>query len=135
VNSVCDASASETAWLESVAALLGEKPPSTWRDEDRVKFEVALAKVAHLFKHLEAVSFEHGPKGASTLADPMRIGITVREGEDLERVLWIPHADRKELDSLETQLRRVLAGSAENGHRDLALGALARIARDLLSKG
>jgi len=122
-----------TSWLESVAALLGEKPPPMWRDHDRARFEVALSKVSRLFGHLEALAYH---KGAflEPETDTIRVGITTRGAEELERVVRIPRDSRKVLDRLEADIRRALGDAADKGTRDIAVAALARVTRELLAE-
>jgi hypothetical protein len=55
---VADRGLDDLLWLESVVALLTQKPPSGWRDDDRAKFEVALVNMARLFSHVERLAFD-----------------------------------------------------------------------------
>ena len=88
---VADQSLDDLLWLESVVALLTQKPPSGWRDDDRAKFEVALTNMARLFSHVERLAFatarRQAPQGEE---DAIRIGITTRTQPELERVIYIP---------------------------------------------
>jgi hypothetical protein len=118
-------------WVESIASLLGERPPSTWKDQDRGTFEVAIAKVSRLFTHLELLAFGSGTKGAAT-GHAMRIGITTRESAERERVVHVSAAAAKEVDRLERALQHVLDSVPSNGFGDLHLAALARLAEKLM---
>ncbi|MCX5752987.1 MAG: hypothetical protein NTW97_04990, partial [Candidatus Krumholzibacteria bacterium] len=61
---VADRSFDDLLWLESVVALLTQKPPSGWRDDDRAKFEVSLTNMARLFAHIERLAFSGPPAQA-----------------------------------------------------------------------
>jgi hypothetical protein len=43
-----DSNLDDPIWLESIAALLGERPLNVWSDEDRARFEVDLSQTARL---------------------------------------------------------------------------------------
>jgi hypothetical protein len=118
-------------WVESIASLLGERPPSTWKDQDRGTFEVAIAKVSRLFTHLEPLAFCSGTNGAAT-GHAVRIGITTRESAERERVVHVSAAAAKEVDRLERALQHVLDSTPINGFGDLHLAALARLAEKLI---
>ncbi len=122
-------------WLESVVALLTQKPPSGWRDEDRAKFEVSVTNMARLFSHIERLAFatarEQAPQGDE---DAIRIGITTRNQPEVEHVIRIPGSDREEVSRLESAVRSALAGAGMNGNGKMAAAALARVMQELLGE-
>ncbi len=122
-------------WLESVVALLTQKPPSGWRDDDRAKFEVALTNMARLFAHVERLAFptarEKAPHGDD---DSLRIGITTRTQPELERVICIAGSERAEVARLKTAVHAAVLDAGMNGNGHVAAAALARLMQELLAQ-
>lgn len=131
---VADQSLDDLLWLESAVALLTQKPPSGWRDDDRARFEVALTNMARLFSHVERLAFATGrqraPRGEE---DAIRIGITTRTHPEVERVLYIGGSERAEVARLTTVVRSALGDVGLNGNRQVAAAALARLMQELLA--
>lgn len=134
VARVTGTEADEQAWLESVVALLSERPPRAWRDADRAKFEVSVTRTARLFRNVESLAFASNGRGQTT-SDAVRIGITTKEAGDVERVVRVRPDDRQRLKEIEDRLRAALGEAAADGQGDLALAALARVAKRLLAEG
>ncbi len=118
-----------------MVALLTQKPPSGWRDEDRAKFEVGLTNMARLFSHVERLAFstasQQAPQGDE---DAIRIGITTRTQPEVEHVIRIPGRDREEVSRLEAAVRSALVGAGVNGNVKMAAAALARVMQELLGE-
>ena len=131
ITRVAEASADERAWIESLSALLAERPPNLWRDTDRGKFDLALTRVARSFRNIEALTLRPTGTGYGH-ADAIRIGITTRDGGDTEEVVHIALEDREKLDRATTGLMNALAAAGLESRRELALAALAQMARKLL---
>jgi hypothetical protein len=122
----------DQVWVESLVALLSERPPALWRDTDRARFDIALVRIARLFNNLEVLAFSN-KKGASKTAEAVRIGITTREAGDVERVVHIDAKDKERMDDIEARLHGVLKPSDLNGQKDVTLAAIASLAKKLLS--
>lgn len=128
-----DQSLDDLLWLESVVALLSQKPPSGWRDDDRAKFEVALVNVARLFGHVERLAFSKPPdEPPNADADAIRIGITTRTDPEVERVIHIPGPQKDEVTRLQAVIRSALANANVNGNGQVVAAALARLMQELL---
>ena len=132
---VADRALDDLLWLESVVALLSQKPPSGWRDDDRARFEVALMKCARLFAHLEGLAFA-SPRSDDQQRneDSIRIGITTRTHPELERVIHVPSEDRQAVVRLQGVVRRALTDAGMNGNGQIAAAALARLMQELLEQ-
>jgi hypothetical protein len=128
---VTDAVPDDQGWVEAVSSLLSEKPPAQWRDADRGKFEVALAKVSRLFSHLEVLAF--ASNGKADGGESVRIGVTTSDQPERERVVHVPPASQGDVNRLEALLHGAIKQAGINGHKDLALAALARVTQKLLS--
>ncbi|MBC8066448.1 MAG: hypothetical protein H7Y17_16570, partial [Chlorobia bacterium] len=129
---VDDDALKDTEWAESIASLLGERPPSTWRDRDRGVFEVAIANLSRLFAHLEPLAFA-GSKNGSAASHALRIGVTTREYPERERVIHLNAESSKEADRLERALQIVLDKAGTDGSNDVHLAAIARLADRLMA--
>ncbi|MEN9937491.1 MAG: hypothetical protein RLZZ387_4070, partial [Chloroflexota bacterium] len=80
----------DTAWVESVAALLAKRPPEQWGDGDPPAFELAAADLGRRFRAAEelAVAAQAVPAAAPLL----RIGLASGGGE-LSRVVHVAEGD------------------------------------------
>jgi hypothetical protein len=128
---VLDRDSTDNSWVEGVAALITERPPTAWRDADRAKFEVALSRVSRLFLHLEALTFS---KTATTPGDgdPIRIGITRRTDPEQERVVHMSPTSAIEVRRIEKLIESALELGDTVSNRDIALAALARVVEKLI---
>ena len=133
VGRVMEGEVDDTAWLESVVGLIAQRTPVSWRDEDQERFQVSLAKVSRLFLHAESLAFAVAGPQVRSDEEAFRIGLTSTDSPEVERVVRIPAADRRAVADLERALLGVLNPTHLNGSRDLALGAVARLTRRLLS--
>jgi len=129
---VTDATVGDTGWIESIAALLGERPPQHWRDVDRGTFEVALAKVSRLFAHLEPLTFDPRQNG-SPRGIAFRIGITTRTQPEQERVIFLPPESLADISQLEDTLQQAIQKAGSNDRKEITLAAIARLAQRLLT--
>lgn len=130
-----DLALDDLLWLESLVALLSQKPPSGWRDEDRAKFEVALVNTARLFRHVESLAFARPRrKAAKGEEEAIRIGLTTRTHPEFERVLYIPESEKAEVARLKTVVYAALNGAGLNGNGQVAAAALARVMEELLGE-
>lgn len=128
---VTDTTTDDTGWIESLAALLAERPPASWRDIDRATFEVNVAKVSRLFLHLEPLAFDANHNGSpQDLA--IRIGIVTRTEPEQERVILLPAGSLTDVSRLEHALEKVIDKAGTNGRKEIALAALAKLAQRLL---
>jgi hypothetical protein len=69
----------DTAWIESVAALVGRKPLNTWRDSDVASFELHVADLGRRFQAAEQLAVAVG--AVPSTAHVLRIGLTDAQGE------------------------------------------------------
>ncbi len=89
---LADSRLDDTAWIESIAALLGHKPPAAWRDDTRAKFEFELAKTAKLFSNVEALGFPSAVLETNEDSEPvesLRIGITTADARERAHVVRV----------------------------------------------
>ena len=130
-----DSELEETAWLESVSALLAQKPPGVWHDDDRDRFGQGLIKASRLLMHAETLAYGNEElKSTDPAVEEFRIGITTRQSPELERVIRVPERCAAEVDRLENAVEEALRQAGVNGHVDLAMAALVRLTRRMLSE-
>ncbi|MEX2381625.1 MAG: hypothetical protein WD490_04525 [Opitutales bacterium] len=137
VTRVLDPTPDDALWLESIAAMLGNKPSIVWNDQDAARFEVVLAMTARTLGHFEALAYEMERSGAAILdgdATAFRVCITAFRGEDVARVLRIPTRLRDSVNSAHVDLRRVLEAAGLLEDPDLGVAVLTDLARELLSQ-
>lgn len=130
-----DSALEDSGWLEGVAALLGERPTTTWTDHDRAKFEVNLAVVARKFRHFEALAFELERSGTAILdgdATALRFSVTTPRAEEIERVVRIPSQLKDRVHDAQTRIRQVLTDMDFIGDNDLSAAILADCSRQFL---
>lgn len=128
VERMLESGTDDRQWLESLAALLVAKPPPAWRDEDRARFEVALAQRVRRLRALEVVAREHasseqlGP-GSKTF----RLAVAGSAMKDHEVVLHVSDAQSSELLELTTMLRSHLNVALNGFSQGVVLAALAQL--------
>ena len=85
--------ARDTAWLESVLTLLGNVPPSKWRDSSRLRAELRLQELAAQLRELEQMRYAMPEQTASPDAVLLKV-VDTQRGE-LSRVLRISATQRQ----------------------------------------
>jgi len=132
-----ESSADDALWLESLAALLGGKPTRVWSDEDRARFEAAVALTARTFKHFEALAFELEQGGAPILDgddQALRVAVTLPRQTEVERVVRIPARFTDRAGKAQAAVRKALESAGIMGDRDLSAAVLACVVRELLAE-
>jgi hypothetical protein len=128
VERILEASTDDRQWVESLAAILVAKPPPAWRDEDRARFEVALAQRVRRLRSLEVVAREHasahdlGP-GSMTF----RLAVAGSAMKDHEVVLHVSDAQSADVSELARALRSQLLVSEKGLSQGVVLAALAQL--------
>lgn len=132
-----DVNLEDTTWLESIATLLGSKPPTHWDDQDKARFEVQLAATARTFEHFRVLAFEMQRSGTALLdGDPrmLRVSITVPDAGELERVVQIPAQLQQQADRIKQQLRQVLKQEDLLDTKEISVAVLAQLVQELLAE-
>ena len=131
---LCDEELESVQWIEAIATLIVGKPPKTWNDSDRAKYEVLLTDLVRNFRHVEALVFELARQAESGAApaDVMRIGVTDTHSKDVEAVVAIQPIHREKLAESVFEIEACLEGLGIAGDANLSSGALAVVCRKLL---
>lgn len=133
VTRLTEDSGDDREWIESLASLLAGVPAYDWRDEDRARFDVALMQRVRRLRALEVLVSDTGRGAPDPDMHSIRLGITATAFADREIVLHVRASDMPEVDGLAEAILDRLGDRSLNGHRDLALAAIAKAAHALLA--
>lgn len=124
------------AWIEAIGALLAGKPPKSWNDADRARYEVSVAELSRSLKHIEALAFELSrPSVARDAgAEVYRIGITDHHSKEIEAVVSVTSKDKTRFANTVTELEAALEKGGVAGSAALSLAALAAVAKEFLAR-
>lgn len=129
----CDLGLDFTGWLEAIATILANKPPSSWNDTDRTQFEVNLSELARKFHHFEAVSYENRSHAEQSPAgDSIRIGITRPNQRERERVVALPPPTEGQAAKLELAIEQVFEKFGVDENTEHCLAVIARLSEKLM---
>jgi hypothetical protein len=132
-----DSTTEPITWLESIATLLGGKPPTHWDDQDRARFEMQLAASSRTFEHFRVLAFEMTRSGSALLdGDPrmLRVSVTAPDTEEVERVVQVPAPLQQRADRAREQVLRVLEKEELLDKKEVSVAVLAELVRQLLAK-
>jgi hypothetical protein len=124
------------AWIEAIGALLAGKPPKSWNDADRARYEVSVAELSRSLKHIEALAFELSrPSVARDAgAEVYRIGITDHHSKEIEAVVTVTSKDKTKFTNTIKELEAALEKGGVAGSAALSLAALAAVAKEFLAR-
>lgn len=124
------------AWIEAIGALLAGKPPKSWNDADRARYEVSVAELSRSLKHIEALAFELSrPSVARDVdAEVYRIGITDHHSKEIEAVVSVASKDKTIFTNTIMELEAALEKGGVAGSAALSLAALAAVAKECLAR-
>ena len=102
--------ASNDAWLEGVASLIGERLPGKWRDEDRTSFSIRLQQFTRRFTLLEATVASRPMAAKLKGAESIRVALTSTHFGQCDRAVHLdPRRDAK-VRAVEQQIAALLDG-------------------------
>lgn len=124
----------ETLWIETIATTLTGKAPKSWNDDDRVRYEIALAEISRNLRHLEALLFEEKQRTdmGRKVEEVFRLGISDRHSMELGAVLVVEQGERRRFMETVVELQNRLEELGARPH--IALAAMASISKGLLSQ-
>jgi hypothetical protein len=132
-----DPDTDDATWVEAIATLLANRPPTAWDDRDQARFEVELAAVARSFRHFKVLAFEMERTGASILngdAGMLRVSVTTPSAGECERVVQVPAEYRPRVDRAKDELLKVLAREKLLDRKDVSVALLGQLVRQLLQE-
>jgi hypothetical protein len=122
-------------WLESIATLLGGKPPASWYDTDLARYEMGLSEIKRSFQHIEVLFFEIKKSNIDIShfeGEILRLGITIPHEPERQRVITISKQERSLIEHAQGPLEQALADAGINGNKELRLAVLAKLSGKLL---
>ena len=134
---VTDDGVEDNTWLESIATLLGGKPPVHWDDHDRAKFEMHLGASARTFQHYRVLAIEMEKTGYALLdgdKSMLLVSITAPDRGGVERVVQVPAEFSPLAGLIRDDVRRVLREHKLQDRKDVSVAILAELTRQLMSE-
>ncbi|MCP4583785.1 MAG: hypothetical protein GY839_19415 [candidate division Zixibacteria bacterium] len=98
----------DSAWIESIGALLTSKPPFKWNDGDEERFVHELSLLAPRFQKIEGMIFDKSDSDSEMSG--LRVTLTQPDGQECDRVIYIDSKEHEETiilqDSFEKSIKR-----------------------------
>lgn len=131
-----DTDLAEVLWIEAVATLCAGKPPRTWTDSDRARYQVVVSDLARSFKHLEAMMFEvsRAVLRSGAPAEVLRLGVTDQFSPEVETVVTVSFDNMQRLAQLKNSLEAFLLDQVPDASKEVVLAALALVAKKLIAE-
>lgn len=101
---LADGKLADVAWLESVASLVGRKPPDRWIDSDEEAFLQRVGFLGRRFRQVEAIHFP----GQGEDDSAYRIAVTCADGRQVEEVVRTTADQEEAIQHVERELARFL---------------------------
>ena len=114
-------------WLEAVVMVIADKPATSWKDSDIIKFELNLGDLCRRFRNLEALAAVDAPPGSAQEA--RRFTVTQGDGREVHRVVWV---DRAQMAAVDQLVADVLGRSLVQGSPELREALLVRLTEQVL---
>ena len=136
IHHLHDEELEDVPWIEAIATLLVGKPPRTWTDSDRARYELVLSELARNFRHIEALAAElsHRAQLGTVPGEVMRIGVTDRFSKEREAVIIVEPHDQNAVAEAVLRIEELLEGLQVGSVPTLALAALATTSRKFLAE-
>ena len=131
---VCSGGHDFSSWLEAIATFLAKKPPASWLDVDKARFESNLTELARKFRHFEAVSYEKLKHTESSTGEPIRVGITAPQKIEQERVVILTPDVEDAANQVEREIEPIFDKLDVDGNTEFRLAVLARITQKLMQE-
>ncbi len=82
----------DESWLEAILLTAAGRPPKSWRDDDRRRFELSIADMAGVLRRVEALHFEALADDGGDGFEARRVTVTAPSGEETSSVFWVDHS-------------------------------------------
>jgi hypothetical protein len=124
----------DSLWIEAVATTLTGKAPKSWNDDDRVRYEIALAETSRNVRHLEALLYEERKRldAGQKVEEVFRLGVSDRHSMEIGAVLVVEQTDRGAYMNAVVDLQNRIEELGVSPQ--IALAALASVSKALLSQ-
>lgn len=134
VHHLLEDEAEDVAWIEAIGTLLTNKPPKSWADSDRARYELVLSELSRSFRHIEAIVDQIASRASTDKApaEMLRIGVTNRFSEDLEAVVIVEPESQQKVAEMVIAIEEILDRHRGETVPNLTLAALGMVARTYL---
>jgi hypothetical protein len=124
----------DTLWIEAIATTIVGKAPKSWSDDDRIRYEIALAEMSRNIRHLEALLYEERKKleAGKRLEQVFRIGVADRNSMEVGAVVVVEQQEQARFVEAVIELQSHL--TSLNVSPQIALAALASISQSLIAE-
>jgi hypothetical protein len=122
----------DSLWIESIATTLTGKAPKSWSDDDRVRYEIALAETSRNVRHLEALLYEERKRldAGKKVEEVFRLGVADRHSMEVGAVLVVEQQERNSYMNAVIELQNRVDDLGVSPQ--IALAALASVSKGLL---
>lgn len=86
-------------WLENVGMVITSVPPGNWSDAELVRFNQRIAELASALRRIEALHHAQSSQPQDGF-EALRLSLTLPDGSDYPRVMWIDESAAEELDTM-----------------------------------
>jgi hypothetical protein len=119
-----DAGLDDREWLQYMAMNVADKPPASWRDDDRRRFEANLVELLSAYRRVEMLHLEQleAPDG-DVLA--RQVLVTTPEGASAGGVVWLQESAAASLEDVVDQALREAERRVGSRGADTLLALLA----------
>lgn len=76
-------------WMESLGSFVASRPPATWGDDDEVRFDLELQRLADKLRQMRDMAVARGQVRVNPGTEAIWIGLTNHRGEEVQQVLFI----------------------------------------------
>lgn len=112
-------------WLPYIAMVIVSRPPASWTDDDRARFDQRCRQFGEAFRRVESLHFSQALISEVGF-DAARVTVTLPDGTDAARVVWVDESDMETITAvLEDALDRATRALGERG-AEMLLAMLAR---------
>lgn len=136
IHHLADDQLDDVLWIEAIGSFVVGKPPRSWTDADRAKYEVVLSDQVRSFKHLEALVFENGRQADHGIIpiEILRIGVADISSSERETVVSVQACDRDRLTEAVIGIEEALDAARVSEDTNIALAALALVSKKLIEE-
>jgi hypothetical protein len=112
-------------WLENVGMVITSVPPGNWTDAELVRFNQRVAELASALRRIEALHHAQASQPQDGF-EALRISLTLPDGSDYPRVMWIDESAADELDAMAERFLNEAEAQLGRTAADMLLATLAK---------
>jgi hypothetical protein len=112
-------------WLENLGMVITTVPPGNWTDAELVRFRQRLAELASALRRIEALHHAQTDQPQDGF-EALRLSLTLPDGSDYPRVMWIDESAADELDAMADEFLNEAERRLGRTAPDMLLATLAK---------